>query len=74
MTININVNEMTHLPALSGYNHNLYSYGNDGVKLLQKCDEESNTYDYYLLQDDAKVFLGSASHNEEEIDLMYRYT
>ena len=74
MTININVNEMTHLPDESWYNHNYYSYGNDGVKLLQKCDEESNTYYYYLIQDGAEVFLGSASHDEEEIDLMYKYT
>jgi|13_taG_2_1085334.scaffolds.fasta_scaffold335945_1 hypothetical protein len=72
----IDLSKMNHLKEESVYNRNLYSYGNMGVKLLQVCDEEYNTYDYYLVDGENKVFLGSSDGNcdEEEVSLMYMYT
>ena len=75
MTININVNELNHLKEESHYNYNFYSYGNMGLKLLQICHEESDTYDYYLIDEDNKVLLGSAGGcDESAIDFMHKYT
>ncbi len=74
MEIKINLKEMKHLKEESHYNYNVYSYGNVGLKLLQTCDEEFDTYDYYLMEGVYKIFLGSASHDEEYIHFMYMYT
>jgi hypothetical protein len=74
MFIQIKLDEMVHLTERAFCNHNYYSYGNSDVVLYQYCDEEYDTYDYYLIQHGVKVFLGSASHDEEDISFLYQYT
>ena len=75
MTIKIKLSEMKHLKEKSCYNNNYYAFGNAGVELFQHCDEEYNTYDYYLIDGESKILLGSADgSDEEEIDFMYQYT
>ena len=75
MTIKIDIAKMKHLKEKSCYNNNYYSFGNAGIELLQKCNEEYETYDYYLIDGDKKVLLGSADgYAEEEIEFMFRYT
>lgn len=58
----------------SYYNNTYYRYGKKGLKLYQKCDEEYNTYDYYLIEGESKVFLGSADSDPSIIDFMIMYT
>jgi len=74
MTIKINLDEMTHLKEKSHYNYNFYSYGNMGLELLQKWNEEYDSGDYYLIDGDSRVFLGSSDSDESEIEFMYMYT
>lgn len=74
MKIKINISEMTHLKEKSHYNYNYYKHGNMGLELLQICDEQYETYDYYLIDGENKVFLGSAQYDENEIDFMVQYT
>ena len=76
MDIKIDLSKMNHLKEKSFYNYNYYSYGNSGVELLQVCDEQFGTYDYYLIGDDeSKVLLGSSQEPcEEVIDFMTQYT
>lgn len=75
MKIKINIKEMKHLKEKSFYNNNYYKYGNMGVELLQHCSEEYETNDYYLINGDNKVFLGSSEeYDEEEIEFMTMYT
>tara|TARA_R100000655_G_scaffold15789_3_gene34792 strand:+ start:627 stop:851 length:225 start_codon:yes stop_codon:yes gene_type:complete len=74
MIIKINLSEMTHLKDKSKYNYNFYSHGNMGLELLQICDEYFNNNDYYLVDGDKKILLGSTDYDEEEIEFMYKYT
>lgn len=71
----VDISKMKHLKDKSHYNYNFYTSGNMGIELLQICHEEYNTYDYYLIDGDNKVFLGSAEESDEqEINFMYKYT
>jgi len=74
MKIKIDISEMKHLKEKSHYNYNFYTHGNMGLELLQICDEEYETYDYYLIEGESKVFLGSAQYDENEIEFMYKFT
>jgi hypothetical protein len=75
MTIKLNLSEMVHMTEVSHYNFNFYSFGNMGIKLLQICNEDYNTCDYYLIDHDQQVFLGSADGDtEEDIEFMFKYT
>ena len=75
MRITINISLMSHNKEKSFYNNNYYSYGNMGIELLQHCQEEYDTYDYYLVEGDKKIFLGSADDSDEfEIDFLRMYT
>ena len=76
MEIKIELSEMKHLKEKSFYNHNYYSHGNSGLELLQICDEQYETYDYYLINTEGdKVLLGSSQEPcEETISFMIQYT
>lgn len=74
MDIKINLSEMKHLKEKSHYNYNFYSHGNMGIELLQICDEQDETFEYYLVDGESKVLLGSAQYNETVVDFMVRYT
>ena len=74
ITINIKVEEMEHIKDESHYNYNFYRCGNMGVKLLQICNEEYDDYDYYLVEGDKKIFLGSADHFKDEIFFLHKWT
>ena len=74
MTIKIDLSEMKHLKEKSHYNYNFYAHGNMGVELLQICDEVDESYEYYLIDGDNKVLLGSAQYQEAEVEFMVQYT
>ena len=71
----IDLSKMKHLKEKSQYNLNYYAYGNCGIELLQKCNEEYGTCDYYLIDGKNKSFLGSSEDPEDEgINFMTMYT
>jgi hypothetical protein len=62
--MNININELVHLPEKSFYNNNYYKgkKSNTDTELFIHCDEEYNTYDFYLCKGENKIFLGSSQN------------
>jgi hypothetical protein len=71
----IDISKMTHLKDKSHYNLNYYTHGNCGLELLQKCNEEYGTCDYYLIDRGKKIFIGSSEGTEDElINFMNMYT
>lgn len=58
MTIKIDTNQMTHLKEKSGYNRNYYQCGNTDSEILEICDEDYNSYQYFIVEGDKKTLLG----------------
>ena len=57
----IDLNEFTHLKGESVYNYNFYKHNKYGYEILQDCQEEFETFDFYLdcKHSDTKSFLDS---------------
>jgi hypothetical protein len=64
---------LNHLAGKSHYNHNYFSYGNNGAEILEICHEDENYYDYFLIHGYEKIHLGS-SEDGETIDFLTQYT
>lgn len=60
----IDLSQYVHVPEKSVYNHNYYKGKNDntGVMLFVKCDEYYNTYYFYMVDGDNKIFIGSSQN------------
>lgn len=75
--------EFEHIQDGSYYNHNYYRHkNNDKFVIYEVCNEEYNYYEFYSIEQEEKIFLGSSScglsmNNPEhavEIDFKVLYT
>ena len=64
----IDLEEFTHLKEQSVYNHNYYKHKEHGYILLQTCNEESNTLNFYKQSFDGlgNVFLFSCQYPDDD--------
>ena len=64
----IDLNEFVHIKDESEYNHNYYMHKEYRYKILEICDEEYNSLNFYKLSSDGigKVFLFSCQDDYDE--------
>ena len=67
MTLTLNSNNFKHQPDKSSYNHNYYSmvYIDNGyaTDILEVCHEDWDFYEYFLMDNNSKVFLGCSQNS-----------
>lgn len=80
MNLILNQNEFDHLKEVSLYNFNQYKHREHGYIILEECDENYDTYSFFLLENGNKIFLGDSdggfAHGETtiKIDFKKQYT
>lgn len=79
MELKLYSNDFEHIKGMSNYNHNYYENKDDHTLIYEHCDENYDTYEYYLIDGENKVFLGSSrealGYSETvNIDFRMKYT
>ena len=80
MKLILNKSEFEHKVDRSFYNNNIYQNTKNKYLILEVCDEDYNTYTFYLLEPEGRIFLGCANSgfgcfpSNIEIDFKTQYT
>ena len=69
----IDLNEFVHLKDVSVYNHNYYKHKEYDYTILEICDEEDNSLNFYKLSFDGigRVFLFSCRYPDDDDSKVY---
>lgn len=60
MNLIIDTSEFEHIKEMSEYNNNYYKHKKNSFVILEECNEDANYYDFYLFENQQKIFLGSS--------------
>lgn len=80
MKLILNKKEFEHLPTHSTYNNNHYKHLKNNYWIYEECNEDYNTYTFYLIENEERIFLGCSNHGFDdkdgniEIDFKTQYT
>lgn len=61
MELILKPSDFSHLSAISSYNNNYYKHKKIGYVIFEKCNEEYNFYEFYLVENDHNIFMGGSS-------------
>ena len=68
MKITFKKSDYVHLPEKSQYNHNYYQHKQLKFEIYEECDENYESFDFYLVENGKNVYLG---HDYDSIDADY---
>jgi len=80
MKLILNKSEFEHLAVWSTYNNNNYRHLKNNYWIFEQCDEDYNTYSFYLIENEERIFLGCSQNGFDknegniEIDFKIQYT
>jgi hypothetical protein len=80
MKLILNKSEFEHLTVHSTYNNNHYRHLKNNYWIFEQCDEDYNTYCFYLIENEERIFLGCSNNGFDgndgniEIDFKTQYT
>jgi len=80
MKLILNKSEFEHIPKGSVYNNNYYQHLKLGYVIQEQCHEDYGTYDFFLIENEERIFLGAANSGFDcfptniEIDFKTEYT
>lgn len=80
MKLILNKSEFEYIPKGSVYNNNYYQHKKLGYCIYERCDEDYNTYSFYLIENEEMIFLGCSQNGFDknegniEIDFKTQYT
>jgi len=70
MELKLNSNDYEHISEKSDYNHNYYKFKGKShlypTEILEICHEDENYSEFYLIENDNKIFLGCSNDFFEE--------
>lgn len=71
--------DFDHLKDRSDYKNNYYKHRQFEYIVLEKCDEVSNSYEFYLIENEWEIFIGCSMEEISEkgittIDFKLLYT
>lgn len=73
MMLPFDLSKMTHLKEKSSYNRNYFKCGNTKAEILQICHEDHDFYEYYIVENETKTFLG-CGEAVGEIELLAHFS
>lgn len=66
MKITLKKSDFEHLPEKSKYNFNTYKHKELNYEIYEECDENYNSFDFYLIEEGRQIFLGSGYDSLDE--------
>lgn len=75
MDLLIDASEFEHIKEMSVYNNNYYRHKKNGYVIYEKCHEDFNYYDFYLIENRKNIFLGRSQNgfdNEKHITIEFK--
>lgn len=69
MKITFKKSDFIHLPQKSGYHNNFYQHKELMYEIYEECDENYESFDFYLIEQGLKIYLGS---NYDSLDKNYK--
>lgn len=68
MELKLNSKEFEHIDELSTYNNNYYSHLKRDCTILEICHEDYNSYEFWLIENEGRIFLGCSNHGFGDAD------
>jgi len=62
----LNKKEFVHLTEKSSYNHNYYKNTKRNYEIFEECEEDYNSYSFFVVEGKSEVFIGCTQESISE--------